>query len=279
LIAATLGAAAANGAGATAAVPVADTLIRDATGETVDREGLWAVQTPQAFRVEILVRAHRAAERDGIRGTDDAGLVRRMSLPVALVPGDAGNLKVTRPADLDLAAAVLARRDGPDVQNPPLPTLRVGHGYDVHPFSEGRKLFLGGVEFPEAPRGLLGHSDADVLLHALCDALLGAAGMGDIGALFPDNDPAHKDRPSVEFLRAVRGHLDGAGFRVGNVDMTVLAETPRVGPRAGEIKACVAGALGVAPDQVGLKATTNEGMGFVGRGEGIAAYATALIYR
>jgi 2-C-methyl-D-erythritol 2,4-cyclodiphosphate synthase len=135
------------------------------------------------------------------------------------------------------------------------------------------------VEFEGAPRGLEGHSDADVLLHAVCDALLGAAGMGDIGALFPDNDPAHKDRPSVEFLRAVRGHLDGAGFRVGNVDMTVLAETPRVGPRAGEIKACVAGALGVAPDQVGLKATTNEGMGFVGRGEGIAAYATALIYR
>jgi 2-C-methyl-D-erythritol 2,4-cyclodiphosphate synthase len=157
--------------------------------------------------------------------------------------------------------------------------MRIGHGYDVHPFAEGRRLFLGGVEFPDAPRGLMGHSDADALLHAVCDALLGAAGLGDIGKLFPPSDMAHKDRSSVEFLREVRRHLHAGGWRVGNLDVTVLAETPRIGPRAEAIKQVIAEALEITPAQVGVKATTNEGMGFVGRGEGIAVHATALIYQ
>jgi 2-C-methyl-D-erythritol 4-phosphate cytidylyltransferase/2-C-methyl-D-erythritol 2,4-cyclodiphosphate synthase len=263
---------------ATAAVPVTDTLVRGEpdgfTGENASREGLWAVQTPQTFRADMLWEAHRKARQEGIQGTDDAGLARRLGYSVALVPGSPENLKVTRPEDLALAEAILARREGA-VQTP---NIRIGYGYDVHPFAEGRRLFLGGVEFENAGRGLKGHSDADVLLHAVCDALLGAAGMGDIGTLFPDTEPAHKDRPSREFLHEVRARLDAARYRVGNVDITVLAEAPKIGPRADEMKSIIADALGIAPDRVGVKATTNEGMGFVGRGEGIAVHATALIY-
>ncbi len=210
-----------------------------------------------------------------MRAGDDAGLVRRLAHPVELVPGSPENLKVTRPEDRALAEAILAAREGAA----PPPGMRIGYGYDVHPFAPGRRLFLGGVEFEGAGRGLLGHSDADVLLHAVCDALLGAAGLGDIGKLFPNTDPAHKDRPSLDFLREVAGRLAGEGYRVANVDITLLAEAPKIGPHAAQIKRNVARALGIAADQVGVKATTNEGMGFVGRGEGVAAHAVALIYR
>ena len=267
---------------ATAAIPVADTLVREddantmLAGTNVPRERLWAVQTPQAFRTRYLVAAHEAARMHGVRGTDDAGLVRRIGRVVQLVPGSPENLKVTHPADLALAEAILARREGAAAA---APDVRIGYGYDVHPFADGRRLFLGGVEFRDAPRGLLGHSDADVLLHALCDALLGAAGMGDIGDLFPNTDPAHKDRPSIEFLREVKARLDAEGYRIANVDITVLAEAPKIGPRAAEMKNTIAAALGVTPGRVGVKATTNEGMGFVGRGEGVAVHAAALLFR
>ena len=157
--------------------------------------------------------------------------------------------------------------------------VRIGCGYDVHPFAEGRKLMLGGVEFTGETRGLAGHSDADALLHAVCDALLGAAGLGDIGKHFPPSDPAHKDRSSLEFLREVRALLEEAGFRVGNIDVTVLAEAPKIGPRAAEMKEAIAGVLDISPENIGIKATTSEGMGFVGRGEGIAVHAAALIHR
>ncbi|MEI6431481.1 MAG: 2-C-methyl-D-erythritol 2,4-cyclodiphosphate synthase [bacterium] len=157
--------------------------------------------------------------------------------------------------------------------------IRVGQGYDVHPFEAGRRLFLGGVEFPEASLGLKGHSDADVVLHALCDALLGAAGMGDIGKLFPPSDMRHKNRRSTEFLDEVKTHLDAAGWRVGNVDITVLAEFPKINPRADAIKTEIAVHLGIGTERIGVKATTNEGLGFVGRGEGIAAHAVALLFR
>lgn len=267
---------------ATVAVPVGDTLVRSGNADdgfardTVSRDNVWAVQTPQVFQRELLVRAHRRAEETNApRGTDDAGLVQSLlGEPVHLFPGSPENLKVTRPEDLALAEAVLARR-----QPAAVPLLRVGHGYDVHPFAPGRPLVLGGVLFPNEARGLLGHSDADVLLHAVCDALLGAAGLGDIGKLFPPSEAAHKDRASVEFLREVFARLDAAGWRVANVDVTVLAEAPKIGPRADAMKQVIASALHVAPEQVGIKATTNEGMGFVGRGEGIAAHATALIFR
>jgi 2-C-methyl-D-erythritol 2,4-cyclodiphosphate synthase len=159
------------------------------------------------------------------------------------------------------------------------PLFRVGHGYDVHAFSAGRPLWLGGVLFPDSPLGLAGHSDADVLLHALCDALLGAAGLADIGKYFPPSDSRHKDRPSIEFVEEVQSLLQESGWHVGNVDITVLAELPKIGPRADEMKAVIAAALQIAPEAVGIKATTNEGLGFVGRAEGICAHAVALIFR
>jgi 2-C-methyl-D-erythritol 2,4-cyclodiphosphate synthase len=157
--------------------------------------------------------------------------------------------------------------------------FRIGHGYDVHQFAEGRELWLGGVHFPESPLGLLGHSDADALLHAVCDALLGAAGMGDIGVLFPPSDDRHKDRRSIEFLAEVKSRLDAAHWRIANVDISVLAEFPKIGPRAGDIRQTIAVCLDISADAVSVKATTNEKMGFVGRGEGIAVHATTLIYK
>ena len=160
-----------------------------------------------------------------------------------------------------------------------MPPFCVGHGYDVHRLTEGRPLWLGGVHFPDSPLGLLGHSDADVLLHALCDALLGAVGLEDIGRHFPPSDPRHKDRASIEFLEEVAALLKAAGWSVGNVDITVLAELPKIGPRASEMKQRIAVALEIAPEQVNIKATTNEGMGFIGRREGIAAHAVALLFR
>lgn len=157
--------------------------------------------------------------------------------------------------------------------------FRVGHGYDVHVFEKGRPLWLGGVHFPDSPLGLLGHSDADVLLHALCDALLGAAGLGDIGRHFPPSDNRHKDRPSIEFVEETKRLITEQGWQIGNVDVTVLAELPKIGPRAQEMRERIAAALQITVEQVSIKATTNEGMGFVGRREGIAAHAVALLFR
>lgn len=273
---------------ATGAVPVNDTLVRGEgeagltlrMTEAVPRDGLWAVQTPQAFRTELLARAHETAAQEGFRGTDDAGLVRRLGKTVALVPLSPENLKVTRPEDLAIVDAVLARRGqgvGADTMEPE--ETRIGYGYDVHRFAEGRPLWLGGVAFPEAERGLDGHSDADVVLHALCDALLGAAALGDIGRWFPPSDPAHRNRPSIEFVHEVRALLERDRWRIANVDISVLAEAPRIGPRADAMRETVARALRIDAGQVGLKATTNEGMGFVGRSEGIAAHAVALLQR
>lgn len=269
-----------EGRGVSAALPVVDTLARQ--DEPVDRADLYAIQTPQGFPAARLRTAHQRALAAGFRGTDDAGVYREFAAPphrdpIHLVPGSPENLKVTQPGDLALAEAILRRRQ--ETSERQVPSSRIGYGYDVHPFAENRKLVLGGVAFPEAPRGLLGHSDADVLLHALCDALLGAAGMGDIGQLFPPSDIAHKDRSSLEFVREVKERLDIGGWVVGNVDMTLLAEAPRIGPRVAEMKTAIAGALGIAPEQIGIKATTNEGLGFVGRSEGIAAHAVALLHR
>ena len=290
----------------TAAVPVVDTLVRGTDsifdGPDVARDGLYAIQTPQAFRRDLLLRAHEQAVADSFTGTDDAGLVRRIGGTRHHFPGSPENLKVTRPEDLRIAAAILAGRLG---ENPPsdgtMPfeesqmspatndsqhdtqhqapdtRFRIGHGYDVHAFADNRSLYLGGVHFPDAPRGLEGHSDADVVLHAVCDALLGAAGLGDIGKLFPPSDMRHKNRPSMEFLREVKARLDADGWRVANVDVTVLAETPKIGPYAEQMQMGIAVVLGITPGAVGIKATTNEKMGFVGRSEGIAAHAVALL--
>ena len=154
--------------------------------------------------------------------------------------------------------------------------MRIGHGFDVHAFAEGRRLILGGVEIPH-DRGLLGHSDADVLIHAICDALLGAAGQGDIGRHFPDSDPRYKGIDSRELLRHVAGLLDARGWRVGNVDATIIAQAPRMAPHIPAMRERLAADLGISVEALNVKATTTEKLGFTGRGEGIAAEAVCLI--
>lgn len=159
-----------------------------------------------------------------------------------------------------------------------IPLFRIGQGYDIHPFKDGRRLVLGGVAF-DSPRGLDGHSDADVLSHAICDALLGAAGLPDIGHYFPNTDPTFKDISSQELLKEVAATIDAAGWQVANIDSTIIAEQPRIYPFIGEMKERLADSLGIEPDQIGVKATTNEQLGALGRGEGIAALAVAMILK
>jgi len=261
---------------AVTALPVVDTLkaVDDAqtVQRTVNREGLWAVQTPQVFSVSALYDAHTQARDAGWLGTDEASLVEMFGeAPVHLVPGDPANFKITRPEDLALAEAVLSART-----RPPMPETRVGFGYDIHPLVEGRTLMLGGVSVLSS-RGLDGHSDADVLLHALCDALLGAAGLPDIGHLFPNTDPAYKNISSLVLLRHVAARVAERGGTVVNVDMTLIAEAPKIAPYVAQMRQAIAEALAIDPSRVGIKATTNEGLGSLGRGEGMAAHAVASV--
>lgn len=249
---------------AAAALPVTDTIkeVREGVVSTLDRSRLWAMQTPQAARVDLLHRAHAAAVSDA---TDDMALLEAIGVSPTLVPGDPQNIKITTPADV-------ARLNGAET--------RTGMGYDVHSFSTdpSRVLMLGGVPFP-GHAALDGHSDADALLHAATDALLGAASLGDIGVHFPPTDERWRGEPSLTFIRHAALLLKQAGWAVVNLDMTVVAESPKVMKRAEEIRAVVGEALGVDSERVSLKATTNERMGFVGRGEGIAALAVATIRR
>ncbi len=239
---------------------------------TIDREGLWAVQTPQAFRLATLAQASAAARDAGWTGTDEASLVEQFGEePVHLVLGDPTNLKITRPEDLHLAEAILGAR-----REDTMPQTRIGFGYDIHRLVPDRRLMLGGVHIP-SPRGLDGHSDADVLLHALCDALLGAAGLPDIGNLFPNDDPVIKDIASLQLLHRVMARITSAGFQVGNVDMTLISEAPKIAPYVPQMRVLIADALHLEPTRVGIKATTNEGLGALGRGEGIAAHAVAAL--
>ncbi len=265
--------AAARDGCATAAVPVDETIKRAEDGwvlATLDRSRLYRIQTPQAFRRELLEAAHREAVREGFRGTDDASLAERLGHRVRLVPGTPLNLKVTVPEDLELAEAVLRQRESP------ASAPRVGIGFDAHRFAFGRPLVLGGVEIPW-PRGLGGHSDADVILHAVMDALLGAAGCGDIGRHFPSDDPAYAGASSLGLLGRVRDLLAARGLRAAHVDVTVMAEAPRLAPYAPAMRAAIAGVLEVGEDRVNVKATTLEGMGAIGREEGIAAQAVASL--
>lgn len=278
LIAATVEAAARRGA-ALAAVPVKDTVKVVEDGRvtaTPERRRLFAAQTPQAFRAGLLREAFARAAARGWRATDDAALVEACGHPVAVVPGEETNLKVTTPLDLRLAEAVLAGREG----RPPSGSdeLRVGIGFDAHRLVAGRRLVLGGVEVPHHA-GLAGHSDADAAAHALIDALLGAAGAGDIGRWFPDDDEAYRDADSLQLLGRVVRELQARGWRVVNCDVTVVAEQPRLAPHVDAMRARLAASLGVAPERVGVKAKTTEGLGFTGRQEGIAAQAVALLAR
>ncbi len=258
---------------AVVAVPVKDTIkVADAEAivqKTLDRSALWQIQTPQTFRRELLVTAHEQAAQAGILATDDAALVERMGGSVHLVKGSYNNFKVTTPEDVVMAEALAAGDRLPNRQ-------RVGIGYDVHRFIAGRPLMLGGVSVPYT-LGLDGHSDADVLLHAISDALLGAAGLGDIGQHFPDTDPRYKGISSLVLLREVRDKLAEAGFGIHNVDAIVEAQEPKLHPFISSMNAQIAEALDIEVVYVNVKATTTEKLGFVGRKEGIAAQAVVMI--
>jgi len=252
------------------ALPVVDTLKRaDADGRslgTIDRESLWMAQTPQMFRYRLLCDALA----QDIAFTDEASAVEAMGLQPKLVPGSARNFKITHPTDMPLAELHLQPSGGT------LPPFRIGQGYDCHALVAGRKLIIGGVTI-DHPKGLLGHSDADVLLHAITDALFGAAGLGDIGRHFSDTDARFAGADSRVLLRRAAELVAEAGYRVGNIDATIIAQAPKMAPHIARMVAHIGEDLGLGPGQVNVKAKTNERMGFLGREEGIAAEAVALL--
>ena len=275
LIARTIEAAAECGA----AVPVveASDTVKDVREEgdalfvraTLPRERVRLAQTPQAFRREVLAAAV-ALGRAGVDATDEAALAERSGHPVRAVAGERRNVKVTTPDDLVWAGAVAsAAPEG-------AATPRVGFGYDTHRLVEGRPLVLGGVRIPHA-RGLAGHSDADAVCHAVTDALLGAAAAGDIGRHFPDTDPRWRGAASVDLLASVVALVRGRGFSVGNVDVVVIAERPKLAPHVPGMRERLAAVLDVDPDRISVKAKTAEGLDAVGRGEGVAVHAVALL--
>lgn len=252
--------------GAVPVLPIVDTLARAdaALGEPVGREGLVRVQTPQAFRFDSILDAHRQW-RGGL-ATDDAQVARAAGLRVAAVAGDEALEKLTYEADFARAEARLAGAM----------TSRTGMGFDVHAFAPDGELWLGGIRIPHE-RGLKGHSDADVLLHSVTDALLGAIGAGDIGDHFPPGDPQWSGAASSLFVEHARDLIEAKGGRIDHVDVTLICEAPRIGPHRSAMRASVAALLRLAPERVSIKATTTERLGFTGRGEGMAAQAIATI--
>ena len=260
-----------NGA-AIPALDVADTIKSvDATGRilaTPERATLRAVQTPQAFRFAMILAAHRAAEAAGAGAlTDDAAVAEWAGHSVHVFPGESGNMKVTTREDVALAEARLLRE---------CPDVRMGQGYDVHAFGPGDGVWLGGFKVPHE-HGLLGHSDADVLSHAITDALYGALGDGDIGSHFPPSDPQWKGAASSIFLKAAVEAVRARGGMIAHIDATVVCEHPKVGPHRDAIRESIAEQAGLPLDRVAVKATTSERLGFTGRGEGIATLAVATV--
>lgn len=258
---------------AIAAIPVSDTLKQaDTSGhitKTIERNGLWRAQTPQGFQFDLILAAHRrAAAEQANTMTDDAAIAEWAGIPVTLIEGAESNAKLTTREDLNMAEARL--RAAPTFET------RTATGYDIHRFTDGDHVWLGGVRIPHSRR-LEGHSDADVVLHALTDALLGTIGDGDIGQHFPPSDPQWKGAASILFLRDAARRVAARGGRIVNVDMTILAELPKIGPHRAAMQAVIGDALGVPADRIGIKATTMEGLGAIGRSEGIAALATASI--
>lgn len=253
------------------ALPVTDTIKRlDAAGriaETPPRDRLVSVQTPQVFALAPLLAAHEAAAAQGLEGfTDDAALMEWAGHPVMTFAGDPANIKLTHPQDFE---------DRTRMDSRPLVT-RVGTGYDVHAFGPGDHVWLGGVRIAH-DCGVLAHSDGDVALHALTDALLGALSEGDIGTHFPPSDPQWQGAASCRFLAFAAERVRARGGRIDHLDLTIVCEAPKVGPHREAIRAAVAAAAGVTPGKVAIKATTSERMGFTGRREGLAALATATI--
>ena len=258
------------------AVPVKDTIKevddRQFALSTPRRDALWAIQTPQCFRADLLRQAYQEAAADRFLGTDDAGLVERLGIKVKLVAGSYSNIKITTPHDLVIGESLLAGKCGKGET-----AMRVGTGYDVHRLVTGRKLILGGVEVPHTV-GLDGHSDADVLLHAITDALLGAAALGDIGRHFPDTDNTYKGISSLLLLQKASQLVAEKGYTVHNIDATIIAEKPKLAPYIDEMNKNIASALNIDCQQVNVKATTTERLGFTGRQEGIAAQASVTIH-
>jgi 2-C-methyl-D-erythritol 4-phosphate cytidylyltransferase/2-C-methyl-D-erythritol 2,4-cyclodiphosphate synthase len=253
--------------GALPALPVADTLAYggDTLGETVPRDGLVRVQTPQAFRTATIRAAHQAWP-EGREATDDAQMVRALGHAVALVPGDMMLEKITHPADFAAAEA----------RHAAAMRVRTAQGYDVHRFAKGEELWLGGIRVPHT-HGLSGHSDADVVLHAITDALLGTIGAGDIGMHFPPGDPQWRGQRSARFLEHAAGLIAAKGGIVDFIDVTIVCEAPKVGPHREAIRASIAAILQISESCVSVKATTTERLGFTGRGEGMAAHAIATV--
>jgi 2-C-methyl-D-erythritol 4-phosphate cytidylyltransferase/2-C-methyl-D-erythritol 2,4-cyclodiphosphate synthase len=273
VISRTIDAAVEHGA-AIAAMPASDTLkrVEAASGspvivETLPRDRIYLAQTPQAFRRPVLADAV-AAGRSGVEATDEAALAERAGHQVRVVAGDSSNVKITTASDLEVARL---RTDASGA-------TRIGIGYDLHRLVEGRPLILGGVTVP-SERGPLGHSDADVICHAVTDAILGAARAGDIGEHFPDSDPRWKDADSTRLLGAACGVVRERGWMPVNIDVVLVLERPKLGRHKASIEERLAEALNVPREAVSVKAKTNEGMDAIGRGEAIAAHAVALLVR
>ena len=277
----TLQAAQQTGA-AIAAVPVKNTIkVVDAEGfvvNTPQRSSLMAVQTPQIFKAQLLQRAYCEENLKGAAVTDDASLVERLGVKVAVALGSYENIKITTPEDLLLAEKICADRGMTMMQSLKMPQFRVGSGYDVHRLTQNRKLILCGVEVPYE-LGLDGHSDADVAVHALMDALLGAVALGDIGKHFPDTDDRFKGADSMKLLEHVLALLKERCWRVNNADVTIIAQKPKLAGYIPAMRDNLAKAMGLEADAVNVKATTTEKLGFTGRGEGIAAEAVVSLIK
>jgi 2-C-methyl-D-erythritol 4-phosphate cytidylyltransferase/2-C-methyl-D-erythritol 2,4-cyclodiphosphate synthase len=257
--------------GAVLASPVHDTVKREREGiavDTVDRTGLWRALTPQMFGYARLTQALEDAVTWGLAVTDEAQAMERLGLPARLVRGSPFNIKVTTVSDLVMAESILR---GTERNH-----MRIGQGFDVHAFGAGDHIVLGGVRI-DYPKGVVAHSDGDVVIHALCDAVLGALGMGDIGQHFPDSDPRYRGADSRVFLREVTAHMRAAGLELVNADITVLAEAPRIAKHRAAMAENLAADLGVSVRLINIKATTTERLGFIGRGEGLAASAAVLL--
>ncbi len=262
-----------------AAIPVKDTL-KEVDGDTilrtVDRQQLWQAQTPQAMQRTLLERAGAHALTTGFQGTDEASLLEHAGIAVAVVMGSEENFKITRPADLTIAAALLAGEPAAVTKKQSGGIMKIGHGFDAHRLIKGRKLILGGVHIPYQ-LGLAGHSDADVLVHALMDAILGSLGAGDIGRHFPDSDDRYLGADSLELLAGVMQLVSRKNMILGNADITVVCEQPKLAPHLAAMRTNLARVCATETENINIKATTTEKMGFCGRGEGISAHAVVLL--
>ncbi len=266
-----------NHGAAIAASPLADTLKKadhkKKVRETLPRENLYRIQTPQVFSKHLLGEALQWAESQAMDATDEATLIEKMGHPVHIVEAPSSNFKITTQEDLILAEALMKQQKNNTIEKS---ILRIGEGYDVHRWQENRELYLGGVKIPHE-KGLLGHSDADALLHAICDALLGAIGAGDIGKHFPDSDPQYQGISSLKLLEKAFQLIEEQGYRLSNLDATIICQRPKLAGYIPQMREKIATALKTSLENINIKATTEEGLGFTGKEEGLAARSIVLL--